>query len=198
MVTPSPTTLDFMATTVMESSREAADAARWWWIMLVTGGAWILFSIIIFRFDWTTVSAISILFGIAMLGFAATELVAAFVTDSGWAKVARFALAFALVVIGIVAFVHPGNTFAALAAVMSFYFILKGMFDVVLGIVVPELRWLRIAVGLVEMVLGFWAAGYFGHSAILLVAWVGAMALTRGIGEILFAFAVRGYREQTA
>jgi uncharacterized membrane protein HdeD (DUF308 family) len=193
VVTPSPTTLDFMATTVMESSREAADAARWWWIMLVTGGAWILFSIIILRFDWTTVSAISILFGIAMLGFAATEFVAAFVTESGWAKVARFALAFALVVIGIVAFVHPGNTFKALAAVMSFAFILKGILDVIMGIAgIDGNRWLTILLGVLQIAIGFWAAGDFGHRAVLLVVWIGASALLRGIADIVLAFQVRG------
>src|SRR6476646_2801391 len=182
-----------MATTVMESSREAADAARWWWIMLVTGGAWILFSIIILRFDWTTVSAISVLFGIAMLGFAATEFVAAFVTESGWAKVARFALAFALVVIGIVAVVHPGNTFKALAAVMSFAFILKGILDVIMGIAgIDGNRWLTILLGVLQIAIGFWAAGDFGHRAVLLVVWIGASALLRGIADIVLAFQVRG------
>ena len=39
-------------------------------------------------------------------------------------------LALAFAVIGVVAFVHPGNTFDALAAVLSFYFILKGALNV--------------------------------------------------------------------
>jgi uncharacterized membrane protein HdeD (DUF308 family) len=132
-----------------------------------------------------------------VLGAAVNEFLAVAGASTGW-KIAHVAFGIVCVVIGIVAFVHPGNTFAAVAAVMSFYFILKGMFDVILGIVIPELRWLRIGVGVAEMLLGFWAAAYFGHSAILLVAWVGAIALTRGIGEIIFAFTVRNYREETA
>jgi uncharacterized membrane protein HdeD (DUF308 family) len=132
-----------------------------------------------------------------MLGAALTEFLAVVGASTGW-KIAHVVFGLACVVIGIVAFIHPGNTFAALAAVMSFYFILKGMFDVILGIVVPGLRWLRIGVGLAEMLLGFWAAAYFGRSVILLVAWVGAVALTRGITEIVFAFTVRGYREEAA
>jgi uncharacterized membrane protein HdeD (DUF308 family) len=98
-------------------------------------------------------------------------------------------------VVGIVSFVHPGGTFAALSAVISFYFIAKGMFDLILGSVITELRWLRIVTGLVELLLGLWAAAYFGHSAILLVVWVAVIALTRGIGEIVFAFTLRGMRE---
>ena len=173
------------------------EASGLWWIYLVTGGFWLLLSVIVFRFDYETVSAISILFGLMMIGAALTEFLAVVGASTGW-KIAHVVFGLACVVIGIVAFIHPGNTFAALAAVMSFYFILKGMFDVILGIVVPGLRWLRIGVGLAEMLLGFWAAAYFGRSVILLVAWVGAVALTRGITEIVFAFTVRGYREEAA
>src|SRR5215467_11008854 len=110
--------------------QSAADASRVWWVFLVTGSLWILFSILVFRFSWTSDSSISILFGIAMLGAAATELLA-MTASHGWWKIGRLALALALVVIAIVSFVHPGNTFKALAAVISFAFIVKGIFDLV-------------------------------------------------------------------
>jgi uncharacterized membrane protein HdeD (DUF308 family) len=182
-----------MTTATMENTREAvADAARFWWILLITGTGWILFSIIILRFDWTTVSAISILFGIVMFASAGAEFVAAFVAESGWLKAARIALALALVVIGVVAFVHPGNTFRALAAVFSFAFILKGTLDLIVGIsgVTPN-RWLTILLGAFEIAVGFWAAGDFGNSTFLLVVWIGATALMRGISELVLAFTVR-------
>jgi uncharacterized membrane protein HdeD (DUF308 family) len=182
-----------MSTATFGTAREAvADAARYWWILLVTGTAWILFSIIILRFDWTTVSALSILFGLVMFAAAGGELVAAFVAESGWLRVARIALALALVVIGVVAFVHPGNTFKALAAVFSFAFILKGILDLMVGIsgVEPN-RWLTILLGVLEIGIGFWAAGNFGNAAVLLVVWIGATALFRGISEIVLAFTVR-------
>jgi len=100
-------------------------------------------------------------------------------------------------VIGIVAFVHPGNTFKALAAVMSFYFIVKGGFDLALGFWFPEHRWLRMLTGAAELALGLWAAAYWGRSAALLVAWIGALALIRGVTEITFAFSVRQLRQTT-
>ena len=34
--------------------------------------------------------------------------------------------------------------------------------------------------GIIELFLGFWAAGYYGRSAVLLIAWVAAFALIRG------------------
>ena len=117
------------ATTSSYAAADARDAAtRLWWIYLFTGGAWLLFALIVFRFDYTSVSSISILFGIVMIAAGITEFVGVFLTEGWWRLVAAL-LALAFIVIGIVAFVHPGDTFAALAAVMSFYFVFKGAFD---------------------------------------------------------------------
>ncbi len=45
--------------------------------------------------------------------------------------------------------------------------------------------------GIIEISLGFWAAGSFGRSAALLIVFVGAIALTRGITDIVLAFRLR-------
>ena len=172
---------------------QGAQAARFWWLFLITGGAWLLFSIIVFRFDWTSVNSVAILFGIVMLGAAANEIGNAAGSHGGW-RVAHALLALVFGIIGIVAFFHPGDTFDALAGLMSFYFIFKGMFDITLSISVRrelDLWWLRLLLGLAELVVGFWAAGDFGHRQILLIVFVGAAALMRGITEILFAFSLR-------
>lgn len=173
--------------------RTLLEAGRVWWLFLITGTAWLLLSIIVFRFDYTTVSAIAIVFGILMLGFALTEVLS-LLTASGWKRLLHAALALAFVVIGIVAFIHPGNTFAALAAVFSFFLIFKGVFDIVVAIATKDeihVWWLQLIVGIVELLIGFWAAGYWGRSATLLIIWVGVIALTRGITEIIFAFKLR-------
>jgi uncharacterized membrane protein HdeD (DUF308 family) len=175
-----------------------ADAGRVWWLFLATGTLWLLFSIIVFRFDYTSVSAISILFGILMLAAAVMEVASVFLTH-GWRRLGHGVLGIAFIVLAIVSFVHPGDTFKALAAVMSFYFVLKGTFDLVLAIATrPEndLWWLGLTIGIAEVLLGFWAAGDFGHKVILLVIWVGAAALTRGISEIVFAFSLRHTRSE--
>jgi uncharacterized membrane protein HdeD (DUF308 family) len=159
---------------------------------------WLLFSIIVFRFDYTTVSAISILFGILMLAAAVMEVASVFLSH-GWRRIGHGLLGVAFIVLAIVSFAHPGDTFKALAAVMSFYFVLKGTFDLVLAIATrPEndLWWLGLTIGIAEILLGFWAAGDFGHKVILLVIWVGAAALTHGISEIVFAFSLRHTRSE--
>jgi uncharacterized membrane protein HdeD (DUF308 family) len=180
------------------AAREAvAEAARYWWLFLVTGIIWLLVSIIILRFDYKSVAAISILFGVIVLFFGVNELFAVFATH-GWWRIGHGLLGVIFVVIGIVAFVHPGDTFRALAAVISFFFIFKGFFDIIVSIATKEessVWWLLLTAGIVEVLIGFWAAGYYGRSAVLLVAWVGISALFRGITEIVFAFKLRSAGE---
>jgi uncharacterized membrane protein HdeD (DUF308 family) len=174
--------------------REALEAAgRAWWLFLLTGLLWLLVSIIILRFDYTSVTAISILFGIVAIAAGVNEcfMVAA---SRGWWRVLHIVLALIFVVVGIVAFIHPGDTFSALAAVMAFFLIFKGFFDIVVSIATREethIWWVQLVAGIVEVLIGFWAAGYWGRSAILLVIWVGVIALMRGITEIIFAFKLR-------
>ena len=97
--------------------------------------------------------------------------------------------------------IHPGNTFAALAAVFSFFLIFAGTIDIVVAISARrefDVWWLQLIGGIIELALGFWAAGYYGRSAILLVAWVSAIALIRGVNDIVLAFRVREVQHASA
>jgi uncharacterized membrane protein HdeD (DUF308 family) len=178
----------------IEDRQVLDEGARLWWLFLITGTLWLLFSIIVLRFDYTTVTSISILFGVVAIAAGVNELFAVGVARRWW-KVLHIALAIIFIVVGIIAFIHPGDTFAALAAVISFFFIFKGIFDIVLAIATKgesDVWWLQLVIGIVELLIGFWAAGYYGRSVVLLVAWVGISALLRGITEIILAFKLRG------
>jgi uncharacterized membrane protein HdeD (DUF308 family) len=164
-----------------------------WWLFLITGIGWMLVGLIVLRFDYTSVSAISILFGIVAIAAGVMEVLA-LILARGWWKVLHIVLAFAFFVAGIVAFIHPGDTFEALAAVFSFFLIFAGTFDIISSISARreiEVWWLQLVGGIIEVVLGFWAAGYYGRSAVLLVAWVAAFTLIRGVRDIVLAFRIR-------
>ena len=164
-----------------------------WWLMLITGTAWILVSVILLRFDYTSVSAISILFGVVALFAGAAELVNVFIAE-GWWKLLYAVLSLVFIVTGVVAFIHPGDTFLALAAVFSFFLIFAGTFDIIISISTRheiDVWWVQLIGGIIEVALGFWAAGYYGRSATLLVAWVAAFAIIRGVRDIILAFRVR-------
>ena len=179
--------------TTMAGQRTLGRVLPPWWLMLITGIAWIVVSVILLRFDYNSVSAISILFGIVALFAGAAEIVNVFIA-AGWWKLLYAVLALVFIVAGVVAFIHPGNTFLALAAVFSFFLIFAGTFDIIISISTrPEIEvwWLQLIGGIIELALGFWAAGYYGRSSVLLVAWVAAFAIIRGVRDIVLAFRVR-------
>jgi uncharacterized membrane protein HdeD (DUF308 family) len=164
-----------------------------WWLLLVTGIAWTVVALILLRFDYTSVSSISLLFGFVAIAAGAFEVGAIFLAG-GWWKLLHVVLAIVYVVAGIVAFIHPGDTFAALAAIFSFFLVFAGTFDIIMAISARreiEVWWLQLVGGIIELALGFWAAGYYGRSAVLLIAWVAAFAVIRGVRDIVLAFRVR-------
>jgi uncharacterized membrane protein HdeD (DUF308 family) len=165
-----------------------------WWLFLVTGVLWILVSLIILRFDYTSVHAISLLFGFVAIMAGIVEIAMVFFAE-GWWKLLNAVLAVIFIVAGIVAFIHPGNTFAALAGVFSFVLVFAGVYDIILSIAShndESAWWLQLITGIILLALGFWAAGYWGRSAVLLIAWVAAFTLIRGVRDIVVAFRVRG------
>ena len=164
-----------------------------WWLFLITGIGWMLVALIVLRFDYTSVNAIAILFGIVAIAAGVLEI-GLTVFASGWWKLLYGILAVVFIATGIVSFIHPGDTFLALAAVMSFFLIFAGTFDIIASISARreiEVWWLQLIGGIILLALGFWAAGYYGRSAVLLVAWVAAFAVIRGVRDIVIAFRVR-------
>ncbi|GAA4447061.1 HdeD family acid-resistance protein [Phytohabitans houttuyneae] len=176
----------------MEDARSLVPRAPWW-LFLVTGILWIVFAWIVLRFDNASVAAVSVLAGLVVLFAAASELMMAFLAP-GWRWLhALLAVLFAIT--GIVILFRPGTGFAWLAAFVGWYLLIKGFFDVVTGFATKsenEAWWLSVLVGVVEILLGFWAAGSWVRSAFLLVALVAGVALAHGVADIVLAFRLRG------
>ena len=173
--------------------RMIGEALPPWWLFLIIGIGWQLVALILLRFDYKSVNAISLLFGFVALGAGVLEIGLIFISR-GWWKVLNIILAIVFIAAGIMSFIHPGDTFLALAAVFSFFLVFAGTFDIISSIAARheiEVWWLQLVGGIIEVALGFWAAGYYGRSATLLVAWVAAFALIRGVRDFVFAFRVR-------
>jgi len=178
---------------IAAAQRTLGRALPPWWLLLITGIAWMLVAVILLRFNYSSVSAISILFGIVAIMAGVLEFGVMFMAQ-GWWKLLNGLLALVFIAAGIVAFIHPGNTFQALAAIFSFFLIFAGTFDIIISISVRreiEVWWLQLIGGIIEVVIGFWAAGYYGRSAVLLIAWVAVIAIIRGVRDIVLAFRVR-------
>jgi len=176
-----------------ENVDELASTTKHWWLLLVTGVAWVIIAVLILRFDYTTVAAIAVLFGVFCFAAAANEAMVSAVTSSrGW-RILHWLLAALFIVVGIVAFFRPSDTFVGLAAVMSFYFVFRGSFDIATSFAASRVPgwWVLLLVGIAEIAIGFWAAGSWNASVVVLVSWVAAGALIHGVGQIASAFLVR-------
>jgi len=179
----------------VENSAERAvgRALPPWWLFLITGIGWAIVGLIVLRFNYTSVHAISLLFGFVAIAAGVMEVVMTFVVP-GWWKLLNGVLALAFIAAGVVALIHPGNTFVALAAVFSFFLVFAGMFDIIMSIASRhdvDVWWLQLIGGIILLFLGIWAAGDYGRSAVVLIAWVAAFALIRGVRDIVYAFRIR-------
>lgn len=184
---PTPTAYGPASRTVPQV---VSRASRWWWALLLSGIGWILVSAIVFRFDYASVLAVAILFGCVAIGAGATELGLAALSQ-GWWRILHALLGVVFAAVGVVAFFTPGGTFVGLAAVVSFYFVFAGTWDLASALWTRKETsawWVQALSGLILLGLGFWAAGYWQRSAVLLVGFVGAMALMRGILQVVLAF----------
>jgi len=175
-----------------ESAETEKSGDPLWWVLLITGSLWSIFGLVVFRFDYTTVSAMSILLGTVCMAAALFEAFAA-ASSHGWWRATHVGLAILFAAIGAVAYVHPENTFKALASLFAFFLLIRGTFEIVAAFLVRpvELWWIGLVSGAAQVLLAFWAAGDFAHKAFLLVVWVGASALAHGIVQLVTAFRIR-------
>jgi len=154
----------------------------------------------VFQWDFTTVYAVSYLFGVVALFAGLNEFLQITVSSTGW-KIAHVILGGLFVLAGLWALVHPHNAFLTIAGLIGYFLLFKGIFDLTLAFAVKstsDLWWLQLIVGLTEILLAFWIAGNFREKTILLVAYVGIIALSRGITELIVAFKLKGLRRQLA
>ena len=178
----------------MEMREDAREVTGSWWLFLLTGIAWLLVSVIVLRFNITSIASVGALLGVVFIVAGANEFMAMALRDMGW-KWLHGLLGVLFIIGGIWAFVHPIDAFYELASILGFLLIFKGTLDIVSSVMqkeLSELWWLSLITGLLELLLGFWASQqYFAPRAALILVWVGFFAIFRGIGEIVLAFELR-------
>jgi short repeat uncharacterized protein DUF308 len=169
---------------------------RLWWLWLVTGIAWIIIALVILQFDQASVTTVGVLIGLMFLFSGFEQFFVASVVDRWrWLWIV-FGVLF--VIAGVIALISPENTFAALADILGFLFLLVGVFWIIQAFVdraVNELWWLGLISGIAMVILAFWTSGqFFITKAYTLLVFAGIWALFQGMTDIVRAFAVRKLR----
>jgi len=179
------------------------SATRNWGWFLAAGIAWIVFSFIVLSFNYRTVWAIALFFGIGFIMGGIMEFAVAAVAP-GW-KWLYVLIGIVSIVAGIIALVWPSSTFLVLSALAGWLLFFWGIIDVVFAFStrhMESLWWVQLISGIIMILVGFWAIApdqqtvstYRG--SVLLVVWIGVAALFRGISDIIVGFRLRSAHEE--
>jgi uncharacterized membrane protein HdeD (DUF308 family) len=165
---------------------------RSWWLFLILGVLWILFGMFVLSYNVGSLLALAVFAGVTFVMTGITQVLAAGRVDSWrWLWVVGGALS---IIAGILAFVWPGSTLLVLSVILAWFLVFKGIMDVVgaLASIGRPWWWLTLILGIVELLLGIWAAGYPGRSLFVFVNLVGIYAVAYGFTELFAAFELRG------
>ncbi|MGR6967656.1 HdeD family acid-resistance protein [Geodermatophilus sp. URMC 61] len=174
------------------------ESARYWWVMVVAGVAWLVVAWLVLRADVGSLAAVGVLIGCVLLAAGVNEAGLASMVDGGW-RVLHYVVAALFVLAGLWAFLRPINTFFALASVLGLVLFLAGAFEIARGVASRRENpywWIGLVSGVLLLLLAVWAssadpAATIARRTFLILFWVGAMALLRGVTGIVLGFALR-------
>jgi uncharacterized membrane protein HdeD (DUF308 family) len=171
--------------------------SRLWWLWLVAGIAWILIALVILQFDQASINTVGVLIGIMFLLSGFQQLAFGSFT-SGWLQLVMWFFGVLLLVAGVIALISPENTFAAIADILGFLFLVVGVFWIIGAFLARpenELWWLGLIAGILMVIVAFWTGGqFFLEKTYILLVFAGIWALLAGVNDIVRAFQIRKLR----
>jgi Short repeat of unknown function (DUF308) len=174
------------------------EITGYWWVGLVAGITWLVISLVILQFDSASVTTVGVLVGVMFLLAGIQNLaVTTLPVEHRWVP-ALFSVLF--LVSAVICFVDPVSTFAGLADMLGFLFLLVGvwwMTQAFLERAVNPMWWLTLISGILMTGISFWTAGQlFSTKAYTLLVFAGIWALMQGTVDIVRAFEVRRLNKQ--
>ena len=176
-------------------AREAVrEISKMWWLWLVFGAVWTLIAVTILQFDQASINTVGILIG-CLFFFTALQNFGIASMTTGAARWILIIFGVLFVGAGIVSFISPENTFAAIADILGFLFLLVGIFWIIQAFQtreVNELWWFGLFAGVLMVILAFWTGGqFFIEKQYVLLVFAGIWALMQGLTDFIRAFQIR-------
>ena len=148
---------------------------------------------VILQFDQASITTVGVIVGALFLGAAMQNFMLAGMAEHGKWLFAIFGVLF--LGAAVLAFTSPENTFAALADILGFLFLIVGIFWIIeafAGREVNELWWVGLISGILMVILAFYTGGqFFIEKAYVLLVFAGIWALMEGVINIVRAFQIR-------
>jgi uncharacterized membrane protein HdeD (DUF308 family) len=180
--------------TVSAAERQAVESvSKLWWLWLAVGILWTIAAVVILQFDQASINTVGVLIGI-MFAFASLQQfgLMAMAPRLKW-LFAIFGVLFAGA--AVVTFISPEDTFAAIADILGFLFLLVGIFWIIEAFAAKEVNplwWLGLIAGILMVMLAFWTGGqFFIEKQYVLLVFAGIWALMEGVINIVRAFQIR-------
>ena len=105
----------------------ANAVGRLWWLWLVFGCFWLVVAFVVLQFDQASIKTVGVLFGFMFLAAALQQFVIAVFAD-GWARWVLVFFGLLLLAGAILSFIEPEETFAGVADILGFVFLIIGVF----------------------------------------------------------------------
>jgi uncharacterized membrane protein HdeD (DUF308 family) len=188
----------------MEASVQAdapdplGQLARLWWLWLVFGVLWIIVALVVLQFDQASITTVGVLIGLMFLAAGAQNLMLGSLAE-GAARWLLWIFAVLFLVAGVISLISPEDTFAGVADILGFLFLVVGVFWILEAFMEREgndLWWFGLIAGISMVIVAFWTSGQFYiHKQYVLLVFAGIWALFHGIGDLIKAFQIRRLRD---
>jgi uncharacterized membrane protein HdeD (DUF308 family) len=181
------------SSTPSQARRAVAEISSLWWLWVIFGIAWLAIAVVILQFDQASITTVGVLIGLMFFAAAAENFMVGSLVDRGGLLYWIFAALF--VIAGVIALISPENTFAAIADILGFLFLLVGLFWILQAFLEREdsdLWWVGLIAGILMVILAFWTGGqFFIEKQYVLLVFAGIWALMTGVTDVIRAFQIR-------
>jgi uncharacterized membrane protein HdeD (DUF308 family) len=164
-----------------------------WWLRLIVGIGWCIAALVILQFDGASVTTVGVIVGIMFLVAACQQFLLALIgRRMRWLGYLFGGLFF---IAGLLALFNPEDTFAGIADILGFLFLVVAVSWVVEAFFLRSENpawWAGLVAGVLMLIMAFWTSGqFFIDKAYVLLVFSGIWALMQGILEIWRAFEMR-------
>jgi uncharacterized membrane protein HdeD (DUF308 family) len=189
----------------MESSAARAPVpdpfrqmANLWWLWIVFGVFWIVVALVILQFDQASITTVGILIGIMFLVAGVQNFFFGSLAGGAMQWI-MWIFAVLFIVAGVISLIRPEDTFAGIADILGFLFLLVGIFWIVEAFAerdANELWWFGLVAGVAMIIIAFWTGGqFFIEKQYVLLVFAGIWALFHGVDDLIKAFQIRKLRD---